>query len=273
MNRNKLLRIARNMYRIYSRRRIATAAAALSYFLTLSLFPLLICLYFMLGHLFPADRELLRFLDGLLPAETIRTILEYLRYVSSHRSSAMLVMALSVLATSSSAAFRTVNRVMGEMRGVGRFPGFLSLPASFLFSLVFLASFYASALLLLTGKRFLEFADRHIMFMNISDRWQVWRFGLLFLLLFVLLCGLYRFTAPKGRPVRLLPGAALASLALVAVSILFSLFIGAGTRYPLIYGSLASIILMMLWLYSCGVILFLGNALNVSLEQIADGRM
>ena len=83
-----------------------------------------------------------------------------------------------------------------------------------------------------------------------------------------MLCGVYRITAPKGKPGRLLPGAALAAAALVALSILFSAFIGASAKYPLIYGSLAGVIVIMLWLYSCGVILFLGCALNVTLESM-----
>ena len=264
-----LKRIGMEVFGHYKRRQIPMAAAGLSYFLTLTFFPMLICLYTMLGAQFPRQGEILRFFGGVLPEETIGIILDFLGYVSGHMSNTMLVVAITVMLSSSSASFRIIDRQIGAMWGKPRFSGFFALIFSFCFSLIFLAAVYFSVLVVVTGKWFLEFADRHIMFMNISDSWQWGRFVLLFLLLFVILSGLYKLTSPRGRTLLLLPGAALAALALVAVSIVFSAVIGASVKYPLIYGSLASIIVMMLWLYICGMILFLGGALNVAL----NGRM
>ena len=42
----------------------------------------------------------------------------------------------------------------------------------------------------------------------------------------------------------------------------FSLLMGNSTRYSLIYGSLASVIIMLVWLYLCGNILIMGNVVN-----------
>ena len=48
-----------------------------------------------------------------------------------------------------------------------------------------------------------------------------------------------------------------AALALVVASGLFSWFIGLSSRYSLVYGSLVSLIILLIWLYFCGQILFL----------------
>ena len=48
----------------------------------------------------------------------------------------------------------------------------------------------------------------------------------------------------------------------------FSVYIGISVNYPLVYGSLASIIIMMIWLYVCGIVVFVGNAVNIALEKI-----
>ena len=53
---------------------------------------------------------------------------------------------------------------------------------------------------------------------------------------------------------------------------MFSAFIGASVKYPLIYGSLAGVIVVMLWFYTCGMILLLGGALNVALERLGSGQ-
>jgi membrane protein len=39
------------------------------------------------------------------------------------------------------------------------------------------------------------------------------------------------------------------------------------TRYSLVYGSLASVIILLVWLYLCGNILILGNVANFVLYR------
>ena len=257
---------------IYTAQRVPVAAAGLAFFLTLTFFPLLICLQSMLGSLFPATGELRALLSLALPRDSVDALVDYLGYVTENESGTMLFMALTVFASSSAAAYRTVDRCMGAMRGARRFGGLSTLVFSFCFSLVFLAAIYFSVVLVTTGKWFLEYADRHIYAFNISQSWRWLRFLLLFLLLFALISTVYRITAPRGVSVRLLPGALGATVALVGFSVAFSAFIGAGTKYPLVYGSLAVVVVIMLWLYTCGAVLFLGNAVNVALERLRDGK-
>ena len=248
--------------------KVLSIAAGLSYFLMMSIFPMLVCLYNMLGAMFPAWEEIRGLLDGILPAEATNTILEFLRYVSANTSSTMLFGALAMILTCSSAAYRMIDNVMGDMRGERRYTGFWEILFSIIFSIVFLAAMYFSAILIVTGKWFLQFVDQHIDFVNISDSWEWARFVLLFLLLFVILSLLYRVTAPRGPGCRTLPGALLGSVALLVVSLAFSEFIGRSTRYPLVYGSLASVIILMFWFYVAGTVLFLGCAVNVALERV-----
>ena len=69
----------------------------------------------------------------------------------------------------------------------------------------------------------------------------------------------------KPRP-PLLTGGILAAAALVAASAVFSWFIGLSSRYSLVYGSLASVVILLVWLYFCGNLLLLGVAvLNLGL--------
>ena len=269
MRLRKARRFITDLVNLYLDHHLARAAAGLTYFLTLSFFPLLICLYNMLGSMFPAAVEIRAVLNNVIPAETINIILQFLAYVSQNSSVTMLVMSVGVLITSASAAYRCVDNVTAEMRGRARYNGFFGVVFSMIFSIIFLVALYLAALLIVTGKWFLELVDRHIMFINISDSWSWVRFFLLFLLMFVMLLWIYRMTAPPAREgrVKTLPGALAASVALLAVSIAFSSGIGVSARYPVVYGSLASLMLLMFWLYVCGVILFLGNAVNILLER------
>ena len=56
------------------------------------------------------------------------------------------------------------------------------------------------------------------------------------------------------------------------MSWLFSGFIAASSRYPLVYGSLASMILLMFWLFLCSQLIYLGAALNQAILQGKNGE-
>ena len=252
--------------RLFTENKLPRSAAGLSYFMTLAFFPMLICLYMMLGRLFPNAEDVREFLTGILPQNTVTTITDYLSYVTANISFPMMIVALAVLAMASSAGFRLIDGAMESMRKEKHFSDIFEIVFSFVFSLVFLVAVYFAVLLTVTGKWFLDAVDRYIMFVNISAAWSWVRFVLLFLLLLVILSGVYKITGPRDRPARILPGAVAASLAMVGASILFSYVLSFAVRL-IIYGSLASIIIMMFWLYVCGLILFAGGALNVALEQ------
>lgn len=260
--------LAESVLRHYLDFHISRASAGLSYFLMLTIFPLLICLYAMLGSFFPSPEEVRALLELLLPRATVETVMDFMYYISANVSVRMLTVAIVAMATSSAAGFRIIDKVMFELRGIRRRERTLAFVFSFVFSLVFLAALYIAALLIATGGRFIAFADKYIRFLNISDNWEWFRFVLLYFLLFVLILGVYRITAPRDRRVIFVPGALAASVALLGVSIIFSWFIGMSARYPLVYGSLASVMIMLFWLYICGNVLFLGNIVNISLEKM-----
>ena len=56
------------------------------------------------------------------------------------------------------------------------------------------------------------------------------------------------------------------------MSWVFSMFIAVSARYPLVYGSLASLVLLMFWLFLCCQIIFLGAALNVAVRDENRGN-
>ena len=250
------------------RHHVSRASAALAYFLMLTVFPLLICLYSMLGNLFPTAEELGSLLSGFLPGATVDIIMEFLGYVSANSSLRMVGVALVAMATSSAAGFRIIDKLLFELREDKGGKGRISFAFSFLFSLVFLAALYLSAVLMVSGGWFISFADKFIKGLNIAQGWEWFRFIILFMLLYVMVMGVYKLCLPRGREVILVPGAFFASVATVLISILFSWLIGMSVKYPLVYGSLASVMIMMFWLYICGNILFIGALINSAMEEL-----
>ncbi len=235
--------ILRDAGNIYIKKRISRSAAELSYFLTLSVFPFLICLNAMLASLNITESSLISMGRGIIPSEALEVIGNYFAYLSNNDSTLLLVAGLFVMATSSSAAFRSIMNIMADIQGKSRFSGIFGMLFSFVMSLAFLAVIYLSGLIIVTGGWFLTMLDKHFNLGGLPVIWQWVRFVILFLIMYGIIYGIYVISAPRERPRKArMRGAFLAALLLVGVSVIFSWFINLSVNYTLVYGSLASLL-------------------------------
>ena len=264
---DKIVRFVKNFIRIYTDTQVTIASAALSYYFTMTFFPLIICLYTMLGNSYDQAMRIVQFLKSFASEEAIDLICDFLVYVASNNSPAMMVAGLAVLVTSASAASRSIQTTIGRMQGGVKFKAFMYFAFSILFSLVFLAAIYFAMLVMLTGRQFITTVNKLLPFIDISHSWNWMRFLVMGGIFFVLVWGVYETAKRNCDDYSTFPGTVVTTVALVAESLLFSVFIGRSAKYPLVYGSLASLILLMLWLYSCCLIIYVGAAVNIALRD------
>ncbi len=256
---------------------VSRSAASLSYFLILTLFPLLVCVNYFIG-LFHLDLEhFLSSLDQLLPPGALAIVSDYLGYVSHIQSPALLWASLFTILLSASAGLRTLLLTMEQLYEVSTPRPLRRLTASVLLSLLFLLTIYLSVVVIFTGDWFFTLLERglpgpvaRLLPLQALSRLWVWlRYLLLFCFVLLLVLMVYRAGPPRpllGRGAVLLSSLG-ASLAIVAASALFSWFIGLSSRYALVYGSLASIVILLVWLYLCSGILLLGAVAGRVLSQ------
>ncbi|MCM1283134.1 MAG: YihY/virulence factor BrkB family protein [Muribaculaceae bacterium] len=64
-----------------------------------------------------------------------------------------------------------------------------------------------------------------------------------------------------------IPGAAVSAAAWVIFSSLFSVYVDKYTKYATFYGTVTIIALIMVWLYGCMYVVFLGGFINCALEE------
>ena len=263
--------LLRDLAALVLRKQMGRAAAQLAYYLVLTIFPLLICVTALLGLLDLSETEAVRQLGDLLPTASFELLTDYLDYVAENYSAPMALAALTVVLTAASAAFRALCTFMAELEEARPPVSFAHTVLSFLYALAFIVVMFLSCLVVLTGQWFVDWLAAFTGRTVFLSFWPVLRYLLLFLLLFGALWGLYKLAAPpESRRRQRVIGAAAAALGMVAAGVFFGWTIGLSSKYPLIYGSLASVILLMLWLFLCGSILILGNALNVVLNRRND---
>ena len=255
----------------YGRYGVARSAAALSYFLVLTLFPLLMCANFLIGSLHLDLEQILAGLSRFLPSAALSTILDYLNYAAATQSSALLLACLFTILMCASAGLRTLLQTMDDLFAAPCRDGPRRLILSFILSALFLPTMYLSVVVVLTGDWFFhmleELLPRQLLELIplslLSHLWRWTRYLLLFCFVLLLVAAVYRLGIPKERVSRrgLWGFSAVTALAMVGSSAVFSWFIGMSSRYALVYGSLASLIILLVWLYFCGNILLLGAVL------------
>lgn len=251
-----------DMADLYFEKRVSRSAAELAYFLVLSLFPLLICVNAVVGMLDVDIIGLLSSSERLIPQGVQNILKDHLGYIEGDQPG-LLTAGVAVTIGSSSAAFRALRGVMDDIYDQKRLTGPRQVVVSILYSVLLLVTIYVSAVVVLTGEWFIRLLERVLPFSLPVTNWSWLRFFILFCLVLALILSVYRLSIPREEPrPPLFTGALLATATLVAASGVFSWFIGMSTRYSLVYGSLASVIILLVWLYLCGNILILGNVFN-----------
>ena len=257
-----------NMVNIYIKKKAARSASEFSFNILLTIFPFLICINWFVGVLHTNFDDLIFVLTDFVPPTALSILTDYLDYLSANNSTAMLYAGLFMMLAPSSAALRSLQGILNDINNRGRQGNIWSFLLSFGFSIIFLLIVYLCMIILLSGKRLLNFLVEQFDIARVILGWNWMRFFVLFFLVILLMYLLYRFLpfslkSPKRTFIgKVYPGVIFSTFALVGVSIVFSWFISLSTRYSLVYGSLASVVILMLWLFACSNIIIIGGIVN-----------
>jgi len=267
----KIFFVIKDMVVVFWNFPVGRSAAALSYYFTLTIFPFFICASVILGTLNIQETDAFELLEGVIPDAAFSTLSDYLNYIATSGAELMFTIGLVAMLTSSSAAFRSFIGITGEIQGKMRISGFWGFLVSFAFSILFLVAIYGSALIVVSGEWLTHFLGNHFNIVEFAAIWNWIRFLVLFLLLLIVIYSVYLISAPKNATkMSRFPGAFAASVVLVVTSMIFSRLITASIRYEILYGSLASFIILMVWLYVCSLILIMANVINISVSKLKE---
>lgn len=153
---------------------------------------------------------------------------------------------------------RGVNKVYKTKKDRNLFAG---MGISVLYTLFFVGALIATLLLMVFGGTLFGFLRVHMPWLTIVSSVKNLVY---FFIMFIFFAVMYKVFA--GRKTNLkdhLPGALFAIMGWFLFSFVFSIYVENFANYSYIYGSLAMLVIMMIWLYSCMVILLLGAEINV----------
>lgn len=184
----------------YARAGISRSAAALAYYLVLTLFPLVMCVNYFIGLFHFNLEQVLRAADALLPAGVTGVLGDYLTYVAGVRSPALLWASVFTILVSASAGLRTLFLALDELYGVRRPMGVKTTLVSVALSALFLVTIYFSVVVIFTGDWFFRLLERYLprplkqllSLARVSGLWGWLRYLVLFCAVLLLVLALYR---------------------------------------------------------------------------------
>jgi membrane protein len=249
-------------------------AAALTYYGVLSIFPALIVFVSIIGLIgAPVTEPLLDNVGAFTPSEAKDILTKAIEELERSRGGAgvLAIVALAGALWAASgyvAAFIRASNIVWEVEE-GR-PIWKTLPLRIALTLVLLLLLAASALLVVfTG----PLADRAGGVIGVSDVvvtvWDVAKWPVLIVLVSLMLAILY-YAAPNVRQPGfrwITPGSILAVIVWIVASVGFALYVAAFGSYNKTYGSLAGVIVFLVWLWLTNVAVLLGAELNAELER------
>lgn len=276
LSRQPTTRLGRFVYGLVERyfaHEVGRQAAALAYYLLFALFPFLIFLHNLLGRFQLNVTGVLEQLRHLLPEQVLAVAMTYLDYVEETSSPTMM---WSSLVLTLWFPMRSVRSLMGSVRrayhlGEARNRLWYNMKI-LVYTVTLLVTIAANLVLATVGRRALSLVQRLLPITlpeGLAEGWDLLRFGALALLVFSavgLLYAMAQDAPPRDRCI--LPGAVTALLVWMAMSAGFSFYVEHFSNYSLIYGTLGTVIILMVWLYMTAVVLIMGAEVNDTLRSM-----
>ncbi|WP_454856529.1 YihY/virulence factor BrkB family protein [Promicromonospora soli] len=268
--------VLRSTARQFSRNQCLDQAAALTYYAVLAAAPALLALVSVLGLVGSGGQAVERVmgtLEGLVPPDALGVVEPLVQNVADAGSQAGLALIVGVVLALWSAsgyvgAFgRTMNRIyeIDEGRPVWKLR-----PVMLLVTLVAVViAVLVVAALVLSGPVARAVGDAVGLGTTAVMVWNLAKWPVVLLLVVMLIAILYHVTPNVRRPrMRWLSvGAFVAILVWALASVAFGLYVAAFASYDATYGSLAGIIVFLLWVWITNLALLFGAELDAELER------
>ena len=251
---------------------ISAYAAQSAFFIMLSLVPILLLLMTLVRFTPITQADIMAAAYELFPKTVSSTIISIVNEVYSQTGTAISVSLLVALWSAGKgvlAISNGLNTIRGQLETRNYI--FLRLRAA-IYTVLFLLAIILSLVFLGFGNSISMLVNKYIpVFQYVMDFIIETRTIIMILVLIVFSLSIYMFLPNKRRRLRSqFPGAIFTAFGWTLASFIFSVYMDIFKGFSNMYGSLTTIVIIMLWLYFCMYVMLLGGEMNDLLEQWVD---
>ena len=244
---------------------IAAYASSTAFFFFIAIIPLLIILSKMLPLTGITDDQLIKIVTSVTPEYL--NLMVVLIIKQAYESSVGVVSVSAVVML-----YATARGMLALLRGLNRIyevdrnnNGIVMLFRAFIYTLIMIIDLVLLLLVIVFGESIMDFLVMHIKVLDKVPLLYSFRYILIMCVGTLSFMLIYSYLPGERQPFkRQFPGAVFTTLAWVIFSFFFSIFISSSI-YSTYYGSLASVVVFMMWLYGCFYILLIGANINHSM--------
>ncbi len=265
---NKISFIAKELYWRVGEHNLTAYSAQMAYFFLLSIFPFLIILFAVLGKLQITYDVFSTAYMQLVPTEAYAIIDNYIKNMLAANLEAILPISSVASLWTASKAVSALERALNRAHDVPHLRKYVYGRVLGILITILLVFILIVALTLPSmGKNFIDFLNLHMtlpvglrLFLSYG-RWVI-----LMAFFILILAMIYSWLPNISLNFReVLPGVILTMFGWMCLSVGFSYFVQYLTNISFVYGSLGTVITLMIWLYFVGMLIMLGAELNAIL--------
>ncbi|WP_310603184.1 YihY/virulence factor BrkB family protein [Anaerosporobacter sp.] len=250
---------------------VPTFSAQAAFFIIISFFPFVMFLLTLIQFLPLKESELYILIRNLLPSGINTYIVSLVSDIYVQPATTIISITAITTLWSASRGFLAIVKGLNNVYEIKETRNYIRLRiTSAIYTLAFAIIIVVSLALLVFGNRLYLLIQREFPLINdlalaiigLRTIISLALYTFFFLLLYVVIPN------RKTKLLNELPGAVIAAAGWMLFSFLYSIYIDNFAKFSTMYGSLTAIVLMMLWLYFCMYILFLGAEINVLLPKL-----
>lgn len=261
------------MYKVYntikdffaslSRHHISEYTAQCAYYTILSFIPFLILIVTLVQYTGISQASLLSIIQNIIPETMSDDAFSILQEVYSKSVGTISISAIFVL-WSAMKGFYALSKGLHSIYETDKDYSYLRIRLkSFITTILLAASIILVLIVSVFGDTILEFTQLKFKISEqIENIFHISKIGIFALLFIVILC-MYRFIpGHKQGFKKQFPGAIVATLGWYVISLFFSIYLDTFKGFSVMYGSLTTIVLAMMWVYFCMYSILIGAEVN-----------
>lgn len=264
----KIVKLVQGFLKAMGDDHVSAYAAQTAYFIMLSFIPFIILLLTLIQYTTITKSDLFAVMQAILPDSMDSFVIGI---IDEAYSKTVVTISLSAITAAWSAGkgFLALMRGMNTIYNVEEHRNYIILRIrSAIYNVIFIISIILSLVVLVFGNSIHEAAVKYVPILSVVTGLII-RLKDMVAIVFLMMVfmALYKFVPNRrARFISQAPGALFSSVCWYLFSIGFSIYVDYSPGLSNMYGSLTTIILIMLWLYFCMYIVLLGAEINSYFE-------
>lgn len=248
-------------------------AASVSYSFLLAIFPGVIFLFTLIPYIpiLNLDRLIMEFLHDAMPRGIYENTASTIQEIVSRKRSDILSFGFFFTVFAATNGMMALMRAFNMALHVREKRSYLKARFMALFLTVLLIVVLICAIVVLVvGTILINFLfDKGLLNEDFNFYLlQIFRYGGMFLIFYLGICSIYYFAPAVHKRLKFFNfGALIASISGILVTNLFSFYLANFSSYNRLYGSIGTLIALMVWLYLIALILILGFEISISVRD------